>query len=367
MPSAMLRSGLSYLLVACIRSCDAPACTITPGVVHPPIPFIPAGGIIALAILSLLLYGIAYTCGCCACTCCRCRRKRDRVDYEGACCGLRKACGTPRAFFFFAVINIALILSCIAYMGRFADGIGKLGSALDSFTTVIVDSGDLMASVTQVVRADGSYGSSVYSATVAATNNSQQAINLCTTNGCASAVNTILDTVHSGASGAADAAHDIGSTLASLGELLTSTKGQVNIDQLKTQATLAGYAILGILCFILFSFSIMTCKNRCASCMFKVRSVPGGTPMHAIFSASRRRSHRVRHRHPCVLYVSHHLHPFQAHGSSPICRALSSSLCMYDHPQILAPVNILLITLLIILTGAFYAIGILGSGGYTML
>jgi hypothetical protein len=253
----------------------------------------PAAGIIALAIIALILYTLAYICGCCACACCKCRRKRDPALYQN---GWRKKCGTPRAFAFFALINIALILSVIGYLGRFADGIQTLADAADDFIGVLSTSGDLLSSSSSVTVGGVSI-SSVATSTTSAASAANSAITTCNSQ-CAQAVDQILQAVKDGANTASSTASSIGGILSNLAGALGDARAGVDVESLKSQATMAGYAVLGLLALMLTAFSLSALgKNRVASCFFKI----------------------------------------------------------------LAPFNILLITLLIILAGVYYALGIIGA------
>lgn len=242
----------------------------------------PAGGIFALAILSLIIYTLAYICGCCACQCCKCRRKRNPKDYETGC---KKRFGPSKAFGLFALLNVALILSVIGYLGHFSRGLENMVGALDDFTGVLKTASTTMLSIS--------------TSCTAAAGNANTAHTTCTTTSpnCANAVTTILDAANNGASTAGTTASSVGAILHDLAKTLEDTRSQIDVEAIKGQITMAGYAILGILCFVLTVFSISVCKNRLVSCIFKI----------------------------------------------------------------LAPINIILVFLVILLSGAFYAFGIIGS------
>jgi hypothetical protein len=256
----------------------------------------PAGGIIALAILSLLLYSLAYTCGCCACTCMPCRRKRDPAIYEQGC---KKRCGPTTAFKVFAALNIALILSCIAYIPRFGNGVQTLADAIGMMADVMSSAGKIMSSPTQFLSSQGNMIKSIKDSTFDAGNNADLANTQCTSvsPNCNGAVTKILDAVKSGATTASSGAGSAGDALTDLADLLREVLNSVDIDTIKSSLSMAGFAVLGILCLNLAVFTASTCKHRLACCLYRI----------------------------------------------------------------LAPINILLITILIILTGVYYAIGIIGA------
>ncbi len=256
----------------------------------------PAGGIVALAIISLLLYSLAYTCGCCACTCLPCRRKRDPAIYEQGC---KKRCGPTTAFKVFAALNIALILSCIAYIPRFGNGVQTLADAIGMMADVMSSAGKIMSSPTQFLSSQGNLIDSIKESTFDAGNNADLANTRCTSvsPNCNGAVTKILDVVKSGATTASSGAGSAGDALTDLADVLHEMLNSVDIDSIKSSLSMAGFAVLGILCLNLAVFTASTCKHRLACCLYRI----------------------------------------------------------------LAPINILLITILIILTGVYYAIGIIGA------
>lgn len=256
----------------------------------------PAGGLFALAILSLIIYAIAYTCGCCACTCCKCRRKRNRVEYNS---GFKKFCSTPKAIVFFALINVALVLSIISYLGRFGRGVENFVQILDGFADLMGGVAGLLASPVPVKTAAGTYVTSIADSLEGAGLAANQSNTLCENNNpqCVPAITAILGAASGAGTMASSMARSLGPVLTNMTDFLTSTRDSIDIEGIKSQINMAGYIVLAFFAVTISAYSLMVCKSRCA----------------------------------CITF------------------------------RILVPFNILLVTIIIILAGAFYAIGIIGA------
>jgi len=228
----------------------------------------PGAAIIAFGIVFYVLYNFIYVCSCFCRPCCkRCYPKRDPDVYYVGC---RKTCGTGRAMIVMSLLNIALILSVIGYLPRFADGIDTLFGAAQDFSNVLSTTGDLMSSATQVSYADGTLGKSMFNATTAANTAAISLLAQMTGGATPQAATDLVIALRDGSGTAASLSGAVGVVLKSGGVALTDALSAVSVATIKQYVTLAGYAVLGALSFLLLSFSLLICKNPCASCMYKL-------------------------------------------------------------------------------------------------
>ena len=94
---------------------------------------LPAAVLIGFGVVGLVVFGVAYACACCRC-CLGLKCRRNRLTYYT---GVRKYVGPERALVFFAVVNLALVLSAIAYVPGFAQGVNSVGSTLTTIYSTL--------------------------------------------------------------------------------------------------------------------------------------------------------------------------------------------------------------------------------------
>jgi len=267
-----------------------------------------AAGLFALAAISLVIYSTAYCCGLCACAGCKCRKARDPAT-------LRNVCSPRSVYIIFGIINIGLLLACLAYLGRFPTGLQQLSDGLTQFGGNFTLAGSYMTMPCDT-SATGSTGRtlgdnsctvktfdfaangapvgvtapagptgptphdvrSVFGAANAANFEVTQLQASCTTasggpNQCPSAVTSILSAVSTGETQAAAQAGSIGVLLNLVGDSLTKATGGIDVATYKRLATLGGYAVFGLLAGFVAIYTFFVCKSTCACCIHGVSSV----------------------------------------------------------------------------------------------
>ena len=263
-----------------------------------------AAGLFALAVISLIIYSIAYTCGLCACASCKCRKARDPAT-------LRHICAPRTVYIVFGLINIGLLLATVGYLGRFPTGLQQLVDGLDYFagnftvagkylanepcgeTSAIVGtslascgvksfdfrsftSGDFKAmGISPAPTGDSLkphdirsiYGSAKIAIAEVAT------LKTSCGNVCPSAVGNILDAISSGNDAAAGMTGSFGPLMTSVGTMITDALKGLNPSAYKDQVTLGGYAVMGLLAAFVAIYTFFVCKSTCACCIHGLSSV----------------------------------------------------------------------------------------------
>ena len=254
-------------------------------------------GMFALAVLVILIYPISYCCGLCACTSCRCRRKRDPAQITAIC--------SPRTvYLIFGVINIALVLSVLSYLGRFPTGIKQLLDGINDFSTLITTAGRYLGDPTCEgskapigaspceklpnldVDQEGKKTALAISfprilSVFGAGKSAQDAVatlnGFCPSGGsCPSAVTSIISAIGKGMSSSVDLGDSTGSMLGNLGGTLTTILSglPISIDQIRSTLMTAGYGVLGLLAGWIFIFTFTVCRNSCMCFVHGASAMP---------------------------------------------------------------------------------------------
>jgi hypothetical protein len=249
----------------------------------------------ALAVLVILIYPISYCCGLCACTSCRCRRKRDPAQITAIC--------SPRTvYLIFGVINIALVLSVLSYLGRFPTGIKQLLDGINLFSSLVTQAGQFLSDPTcEGTKFNGAINvgtcnqltnlaappplaaapvpASVNSVFAAGFLGNAAATRLqaaCTLLGCPDAVTKIVNAIGTGMSTSKDLGDSTGGMLGDLGGMLTKILSglPISIDQIRSLIMSAGYGVLGLLAGWIFIFTFTVCRNSCMCFVHGASAMP---------------------------------------------------------------------------------------------
>ena len=268
-----------------------------------------AAGLFAMAAISFVIYVPSYLCGLCACTSCRCRKPRDPAT-------LKHLCAPRSVYIIFGIINVGLLLASIAYLGRFGTAAQQLSDGLKYFGGNFTLAGELLASscdgggaqypFTQGSPLSTSYvylGSGADATTTPPTPNcAVKSYNFgstnpsvpirsvagsanvalaeldammasCATNGCPSAVGNILTAIQTGEVMASTMPTSIAAMVVGAGKMVSDAAGGINPDQIKYMATMGGYAVMGLLAFFVAIYTVLVCKSTCACCLHGISSI----------------------------------------------------------------------------------------------
>ena len=268
-----------------------------------------AAGLFALAVISLIIYSISYCCGLCACASCRCRKARDPAT-------LRYICAPRTVYIVFGIINIGLLLATLSYLGRFPTGLGQLvdglnyfagnftvagqylanepcgetvlpstSSTLGTLTTCGVKSFDFTSFTSGDFKALGidpapsdeakkphAIRSIFASAKVAMAEVVTLKAACAADSNCPSAVSNIMDAISTGEDAAQGMTGSFGPLMTSVGKMITDALGSLNISTYKQQIALGGYAVMGLLAGFIAIYTFFVCKNTCACCIHGISS-----------------------------------------------------------------------------------------------
>ena len=261
-----------------------------------------AAGLFALAVISLIIYVPSYLCGLCACASCRCRKPRDPAT-------LKHLCSPRSVYILFGIINVALLLSCIAYLGRFPTAAQQLSDGLSYFggnftfagqllannpcdnsgntytlsSSAVVHLGDTTSGTTPTCAVKSfDFGSANPAHNIrsvfGAANVAQAEVDVlqvaCTNDpNCPSAVGNILGAIGTGETMAGSMTGGIGTMVADVGKMISSAAGSIDVPTIKKYVTMAGYAVMGLLAFFVAIYTVLVCKSTCACCLHGLSSV----------------------------------------------------------------------------------------------
>ena len=241
---------------------------------------VPAVALIVVGVLFGAIYIFAYCCGCCRC----CRGAKCKRDPEVYFRGIRKFCGPALAMGLMAIINFGLILSVIVYTPKFGEGITALVRAKADLTSVLVNVLTLLGtnadtepvSYTSLATGVTQRITPVYLALKNAQTAALSASNFASTGTttAASAIQTLLTTVHTGTGAAVAAIAAASSPLSDTKDTLTNSIDTATFDNIQRTISVAALGFFGVIAAVIFLQSSMVCKRSAACCMFKTFSLP---------------------------------------------------------------------------------------------
>lgn len=245
---------------------------------------LPAAILIGLGIVLFVVFAFAFCCACCRC-CQGLKCRRDRAKFYT---GVRKYAGPERVLVFFAVVNLALVLSAIAFVPGFSQGVDSVGATVTTLYATLTNATALVGSsddgsytilnpppLTTFVFPNGTsfkaYTSVQYlSNGLAYADAMNEAANLANSSSSttqkavisaiATAWKPAVDTVKSSASSIEDAVDGFGGI---------QKQVQDASDSYSKTITLAGTIVLALASCLIFLQSIAVCRNTCACCYFK--------------------------------------------------------------------------------------------------
>jgi hypothetical protein len=291
----------------CLASCEGEATNkfnIPPSITYIQGALGVAAGMFALAVINLIIYIPSYMCGLCACTSCRCRKPRPAGSFK-------KVLSVRTFFVLFGIIEIGMLVAAISYIPRFPLGFQQIIDGVFMFVDTLKLSGkylgdakctttsggktiyvDYLASNTTFtqVSTGGACSASccplqeynkptvfTYSLGHAASLVSETAQNLvdacnktATSNDfeCPSAIVQGLKGVIDGMKSAIDQSVDMGKTIDGATSTFKDLTGTLPLEDIKSQLSQAGMAVIATLIFWVFCFSIFVFQNTFNCCMF---------------------------------------------------------------------------------------------------
>ena len=251
---------------------------------------VPGVALIIAGIVFLVVYLFAYWCACCRC-CGWCGSATPQSRY--------KKRGAWIAVVFFALVNLGLILSAIAYLPGFQKGVQGVQDTGKSITTLLGNSADLLTASSNfpftkldgtTVEATSVFASMSGAASDAATMATELSNTPCPAQVCTTSQQQWV-CLPAGSSATPDpATSDLCSALGTVGSALASSssaslgaadpfnsaKTQLSapldnplIGTVKQQVYMGGIIVLAVIAGLIALQSLMVCPNRFSCCMFK--------------------------------------------------------------------------------------------------
>jgi hypothetical protein len=293
----------------CLASCEGEATNkfnIPPSITYIQGALGVAAGMFALAVINLIIYIPSYMCGLCACTSCRCRKPRPAGSFK-------KVLSVRTFFVLFGIIEIGMLVAAISYIPRFPLGFQQIIDGVFMFVDTLKLSGKYLGDTscagtttpyqsyalsnttfTKVSTGAGTCDASItccpipiynaklptevtYSLGHAASivsETAQKLVDACAVTApnndvqCPDAIIQGLKGVIDGMKSAIDQSVDMGKTIDGATKTFKELTGTLPLEDIKTQLSQAGMAVIATLIFWVFCFSIFVFQNTFNCCMF---------------------------------------------------------------------------------------------------
>ena len=255
----------------------------------------PGAALIAFGVLMWLSYTFAYCCGCI-----RCCGSRNCVKSRKANIADRPWLGAPAGVLIFAILNLGLVISAIAYLPGFVTAVSSVETSLAGFSKTLKAGSQLMTASGApftFTKLDGSVetvtslASSIslaatYASTLVTTTNAMTYNDSTTTYYVSQEfpeLPTYLNAAESALNSASSYVTEASAPINTAGTTLTDSIGSIPFNAAKQYIFLGGVIVLGIIIGLITIQSIMVCRNRFACCMFKTLAFISVTLSSLIF------------------------------------------------------------------------------------